>query len=337
MKKYSTWLISGVAVAALVFLLWYIFQPDIILLFSATWVVLIATLLWVGNKQLTIRLDKFLPWSRYGNWRFFIQLLAGLVYLLFLINLIYYIIKITLTNDPPTWEQMIVVNLWGAVLFIPLFSLYFSLHFLRHWRTSELAAEKNQRENMRAQLNSLKNHLDPHFLFNNLNILSSLIDKDQKASKVFIQKFADVYRSLLRTKSDDLIPLSEELTFVQAYMYLIGVRFGEHIVFNTTVNSSLRARMIPPLTLQMLLENAVKHNLISETQALQIDITEGETNYLVVRNTLNTKTSTQAMGEGTGLTNIQQRYSHFTDLPVKIIKTTTHFEVHIPLLEMENV
>mgnify|MGYP001806138915 CR=1 FL=1 len=336
MKKIYKILIWAIALLIIGISYWYFFRPDVILVFSAVWIVIIALLLWFGNRQLTIRLDRFMPWSKYGNWRFFIQLLLGITYLLFLINLIYYIIKTSLTTTPPVWEQMIVVNFWGAVIFIPVFSLYFSLHFLRHWRTSELEAEKNQKESMRSQLDSLKNHLDPHFLFNNLNILASLIEKDKTASKTFIQKFAEVYRSLLRTKSDDLILLSEELDFVDAYMYLIRVRFEEHIQITITLQNSTKNKMLPPLTLQMLLENVIKHNLITETQPLRIEIIERAGNYLVVRNSLHTKADQTIAGEGSGLENIKKRYAHFTEQAVTVVKTEMHFEVSIPLLEIEN-
>ncbi|NBP69383.1 MAG: histidine kinase [Cytophagia bacterium] len=337
MKKYYKILIGIVVILAIGSGYWYFFQPDIILVFSAVWIIIIALLLWFGNRLLTLRLDRFMPWSIYGNWRFFIQLVLGIAYLLFLINLIYYIIKTSLTTTPPVWEQMIVVNFWGAVIFIPVFSLYFSLHFLKHWRTSELEAEKNQKESMRAQLDSLKNHLDPHFLFNNLNILASLIEKDKISSRNFIQKFAEVYRSLLRTKSDDLILLCEELDFIEAYMYLISVRFEDHIQITTSIQNHTKNKLLPPLTLQMLLENVIKHNLITETQPLQIEIMEKEGSFLLVRNTLHTKADQSSNEQGSGLENIKKRYAHFTDQSVSVVKTETHFEVTIPLLEIENV
>lgn len=307
-------------------------QPGPIFYFTAGWLLIIALLLWFGNRQLTIRLDKLLPWSNYGNIRFFVQLLLALAYLLFLVNSIYYGIKVSLTSDAPTPEQFVVMNVWGAAIFIPIFSLYFSLHFLRHWRTSELEVEKNQKERMRSQLNSLKNHLDPHFLFNNLNILASLIDKDQQASKAFIEKFAEVYRWLLNTKSDDLIPLADELDFIQAYMYLMRVRFENHIEFNASIAASSRQKLIPPLTLQMLIENAIKHNLITEEVPLRIQLSE-QPHYLVVRNSLLPSKAPVASG-GSGLENIKQRYAHFSDLPVIVHKTAQHFEVHIPLLDL---
>jgi hypothetical protein len=330
-------LIGAPVVVALLAVAFYYSNLGPIFYFSAGWLVVIGLLLWFGNRQLTIRLDSFLPWNKYGNWRFFIHLLLGLAYLLFLINVVYVLIRVILTDSGPTSEQVIVMNVWGAAIFIPVFSLYFSLHFLRHWRESVVEVEQVQREKIRSQLDSLKNHLDPHFLFNNLNILASLIDKDKKASKEFIEKFADVYRSLLRSKSDDLIPLYDELEFIDTYMYLIRVRFENHILLKSTVSGALKNRMLPPLTLQMLVENAIKHNLISENRPLEIEVTEGANSYLVVRNNLHPKMSSPKENSGSGLINIQLRYSHFTEQPVRIEKTDTHFEVHIPLLEIETV
>lgn len=328
----------GLPVAlSLVALILYLTNAGPIFYFSAGWLLVIGLLLWFGNRQLTIRLDSWLPWNTYGNWRFFVHLLLGLAYLLFLINAIYVLIRVALTDSGPTSEQIIVMNVWGAAIFIPVFSLYFSLHFLRHWRESVVEVEQVQREKIRSQLDSLKNHLDPHFLFNNLNILASLIDKDKKASREFIEKFADVYRSLLRSKSDDLIPLYDELEFIDTYMYLIRVRFENHIVLKTNVSGTLKSRMLPPLTLQMLVENAIKHNLISESQPLEIEVASSGDSYLVVRNNLHPKMSAAKETSGSGLRNIQLRYSHFTDQHVRIEKTETHFEVHIPLLEIETV
>ncbi len=333
MKKNS--LRIGLAIGIILVLiaaLLYFIEPGPIFYFTAGWLIVIALLLWFGNRQLTLRLDKILPWNKYGNWRFFIQLALGLSYLLLLVNGIYYAIKVFLTDDPPTREQFTVMNVWGAAIFIPAFSLYFSLHFLRHWRKSELEVAKSQKESMRSQLDSLKNHLDPHFLFNNLNILSSLIDKDTSTSKKFIEKFAEVYRALLNTKSDDLIPLYEELEFIQSYMYLIHIRFEDHIRFEVTLTSNSKGKMIPPLTLQMLVENAIKHNLITEARPLHIQVLENSS-HLIVRNSLFAKPTVDERN-GSGLKNIEQRYAHFTDLKVEIIQTEDHFEVRIPLLEM---
>jgi LytS/YehU family sensor histidine kinase len=163
----------------------------------------------------------------------------------------------------------------------------------------------------------------------------SEVRKDQQASKLFIQNFADVYRTLLRAKSDDLIPLQEELDFIQSYMYLIRVRFENLIVFKATISPALKKRMVPPLTLQMLVENAIKHNSLTETQPLVIEMLDGPDEYLTFRNTVKLKTVKTTDKSGTGLNNIRQRYAHFTDLPVRVMQTEEHFEVRIPLLKIE--
>lgn len=299
--------------------------------FSLGWVALISFLMWIGNRVLTRRLDKTLPWSRWGNVRFFTQLIAGISYLLLLINGAYYAIKMPLTGTPPSGEQLTVANVWGIIIFVPVFSIYFSLHFLRHWRKSEVEMERYHKATIRSQLDSLKNHLDPHFLFNNLNILASLIDKNKEASKEFVHKFAEVYRSILKSKADDLIPLSEEMSFIDSYIFLIKTRFEENIQFRINVTS--HNKMVPPLAIQMLVENAIKHNIITETSPLVITIAEAD-NYLVVSNSLSK--SPEDTSSGTGLSNIRRRYEHFTDKPVKIFEGNGKFEVQIPLLEIEH-
>jgi hypothetical protein len=333
-RRLSYLLLTLLLAGGIVAWAWYT-QPSTVFYLTAGWLVTVAVLLWWGNRQLTLRFDKLLPWSRWGNLRFFIHLTLGLIYLLVLMNLSYLALKLMLTTDPPTIGQILTTNLWGAVIFIPVFSIYFSLHFLKHWRRSELAAEKIQKENMRSQLNSLKSQLDPHFLFNNLNILSALIDSDPQRSKKFVDKFAEVYRALLQSKAtDDLILLTEELEFIDAYMYLIRTRFDNNIQFTRNLKPGFQTRMIPPLTLQMLIENAIKHNVIHEGSPLTIHLLQLDDDYLMVSNSLNEKNEKEER-RGSGLLNIQNRYAYFTDKPVRILKTDSHFEVHIPLLEIE--
>lgn len=298
------------------------------------WGLLVLLLLWAGNRFITKLLNRFLSWSRYGNIRFFIHLLLGVVFSLLVVNGSYATLKFLLTTDPPTRGQLIVMNFYGALLFVPIFSLYFSLQFLRSWRKSEVESERFQKEGMRSQLESLKSHLDPHFLFNNLNILSSLIEKDPKQSREFLDKFADVYRLILRSKSEDLITLADELKFIESYCYLLQTRFGESIRFDVSIDSSLHNRMLPPLTLQMLIENAIKHSLVTEKKSLTIRIASIPVECLEVSNSLNEKPDARENKGGSGLENIRMRYRHFTNRNVRVDKTETEFRVTIPLLEI---
>jgi len=322
------YLASGLVGVALIAYVIISLEPGPVLYFSIGWFALISFLLWIGNRVLTKRLDKAMSWSRWGNFRFFTQLLSGLAYLLVLINGTYYAIKTPLTGTPPSLAELIVANAWGIIIFVPVFSIYFSLHFLRHWRRTELEMERFQKENMRSQLDSLKSHLDPHFLFNNLNILASLIDKNKEASKEFVHKFAEVYRSILKSKAEDLILLSDELGFIESYVFLIKTRFEENVKFSIDVSSY--DKMLPPLTLQMLVENAIKHN----NMPLEIAIAQDGPDYLVISNTLN-KTSPET-SSGTGINNIRRRYAHFTSKPVDVSEQNGKFEVRIPLLEIEH-
>lgn len=308
------------------------FNPTSLIYFTAAWVVVVLLLLWIGNLLLTKLFNRYLSWLSYGNIRFFVHLLCGVIYSLVVINGSYIALKYLLTIDPPTRSQLIVMNVYGAILFIPTFSIYFSLHFLRSWRKSEVESERLQKETVRTQLELLKSHLDPHFLFNNLNILSSLIDKDKNSSKVFLDKFADVYRLLLRSKAEDLIPLRDELNFIESYCFLLQTRFEESIQFNMTIAPALHRLLLPPLTLQLLIENAIKHTMITEKSPLRIVISGGD-NTITVSNNLNER-PTDSRNAGSGLENIRRRYSHFTSEEIKIEKTLTDFSVTIPLLDI---
>ncbi|UII30177.1 histidine kinase [Fulvivirga ulvae] len=332
-------LIGGISMVLLAVLIYYLWQSDVApaVYFTGGWIAAVLILLWSGNRFITIQFDKHFPWLSYGNKRFFTHLFLGILYSLIIINLAYLTFKAIFTSEPPTNEQLIVMNVYGIIMFIPVFSIYFSLHFLQYWKKSELNAEKFKKENIRTQLESLKNHLDPHFLFNNLNILSSLIDKDKNLSKAFLDNFAEVYRTILRSKDEDLIPLDEELNFIKSYMALLKTRFEDMIIFTEDIEHKFRMKMVPPMTLQMLVENAIKHNVISERKPLHILFKNIESEYFSVSNTLNKRPEELMDSSRSGLDNIRRRYAYFTQLDVKVIKTDTHFEVRVPLLEVETV
>ncbi len=328
-------LISALSLAILA-LAYYIYSLNLPVdtLYTIAWIIVVLMLLLAGNSLISRQFNRWLPWLRFGKKRLFSHLFLGIVYSLIVINVAYLSFKLLLTSEPPTTVQLAVTNAWGLVIFIPSFCVYFSLHFLSHWQRSELETEKFKKETLKSQLDSLKSHLDPHFLFNNLNILSSLIDKDKEESKAFLDKFAEVYRALLKTKDEDLIPLKDELEFIDAYIYLLKVRFEENIIFNIAIDKIKMQKMVPPLTIQMLIENAIKHNITSEKKPLIINVaSHGDT--LTVTNNLNLRPGEH--DSGTGLTNIRRRYAYFSDETMKIDKTLDEFRVTIPLLEVETV
>jgi hypothetical protein len=300
------------------------------------WIDLMLILIFVFNRLLTNLLDNKLPWLVFGNKRFYTQLGLGILISLAVINLSYLIFKFALTQDPPDATQLASINALGILVLMPVISINFGIQFLRNWKDAQLASENFQKESIKAELTTLKNHLDPHFLFNNLNILSSLISKDQKQSQAYLEKFAEVYRIILQSSSEELVELKQELSFISAYMYLLSIRFEETIQLEMHIDKSLEQLYIPPLTLQMLIENAIKHNVVTETKPLKISI-ESRSGFLVIKNNLQEKKVEVKDSNKTGLENIKKRYSYFTDQKVEVNKNATSFIVKVPLINISEI
>ena len=184
-----------------------------------------------------------------------------------------------------------------------------------------------------AKFESLKNQLDPHFLFNSLNVLTSLIGESPYQAEKFTTKLSKVYRYVLEQKDKDLISLTDELAFARSYMQLLQMRFEDAVSYNIPDKVSQEESKIVPLSLQLLLENAVKHNVITSEQPLRIKIYE-ENGYLVVENNINPKASLEKSTK-VGLSNIKQRYELVTDRQVVIEDLNKVFKVKLPLLTRE--
>ena len=181
-----------------------------------------------------------------------------------------------------------------------------------------------------AKYESLKSQIDPHFLFNSLNVLTSLIEENPKQAGKFTTKLSKVYRYVLEQKNKDLIDLDEELQFARTYMELLKMRFENAVIFEIPERSNNPELKIIPLSLQLLLENTIKHNVVSEEYPLKVTITE-EDGYLVVTNNFNPKNVLEK-GTEVGLKNIVDRYNLITLKKVTIEKTAEKFTVKLPLL-----
>ncbi|MEM9919444.1 MAG: histidine kinase [Bacteroidota bacterium] len=203
--------------------------------------------------------------------------------------------------------------------------------FLMQWRTSLLEAEKFKREMISSQFETLKNQVNPHFLFNSLNVLSTLVYKDQDVAAHFIKQLSDVYRYVLDVKDKEVVPISEELKALESYVYLCKIRYGTNL--NVHINVEDDHSHIPPLTLQMLVENAIKHNIVSNARPLTINIERDEHGYILVENNLQKKSSLEA-GTGLGLPNIKERYRFLAGKKVIVSETGDFFRVQVPILKL---
>lgn len=193
---------------------------------------------------------------------------------------------------------------------------------------------RSQEAQTAMQLKSLQQSIEPHFLFNNLNVLSALIEINPSRANEFLSKLAELYRYILHTQTLEIVPVKDELTFAQNYIYLLRQRFGDAYNFRWEVpENKLNGQLIVPVALQTLIENAVKHNAGSGENPLQICVTLGES-FITVENELRERPQTRQATK-TGLQNLRHRYAFLSDKPVEIRQTAEHFHVKLPLLEHE--
>lgn len=249
----------------------------------------------------------------FGLVRWFVEVIIyGMTFENFVANerVYYYVIALTIT---------LVVS-----LFIHAFYFYKAL------QDSKIKEQKIIAGTASAKFDALKNQLDPHFLFNSLNVLTSLIEEDPQQAQRFTTALSKVYRYVLEQKNKDLVPVNEELDFARTYIKLLTMRFEDSIEFNIPETCSIQDARIVPLSLQLLLENAVKHNVITSEKPLRIRVFE-EDGCLVVTNNLQEKQVVKR-SSGVGLRNIQQRYSILSNRKVNINKTASEFSVKLPML-----
>ncbi|MCM4169611.1 hypothetical protein KCTC52924_00394 [Arenibacter antarcticus] len=198
-------------------------------------------------------------------------------------------------------------------------------------RESILENEYLKQQNLENELTALKNQINPHFLFNSLNSLNYLI-RDNKEATMFVKKLSFMYRYILQSGDRDLVQLKEELKFLESYTYLIKTRYRNRFLIDINIDEKYLERRIPPLALQLLVENAVKHNEISETNPLKVTI-YSENESLFVENKVRIRT-TLAEGTGTGLLNLYKRYYMIRKQQIVIDRNTEFFRVKLPLNKM---
>ena len=224
------------------------------------------------------------------------------------------------------YQQPLLITLLVALIFYAFF-------YYKYRQDNKVKEQKMIAGTASARFDALKNQLDPHFLFNSLNVLTSLIEEDPNQAQKFTTSLSKVYRYVLEQKNKDLVTVDEELNFARTYVRLLKMRFEDSIVFeipDAALNSEAK---IVPLSLQLLLENAVKHNVVTSSKPLHIKVFE-ENGSLIVKNNLQEKQVVKK-SSGVGLQNIKQRYNILSDKKVHIAKTSTHFSVALPMLSQK--
>ncbi|MGN6341428.1 MAG: sensor histidine kinase [Flavisolibacter sp.] len=219
-----------------------------------------------------------------------------------------------------------------AMLFVVVVGgVYEATYYFRKWKDMAVEAEALKKENLQTQFDSLKMQINPHFLFNSLGSLSSLIEENPKEARTFVNEMASVYRYLLQSNEKGLVTLQEEIEFIEAYTGMLTKRFPEGLQVSININDEDRQKMLPPLTLQLLLENAVKHNAVLASKPLHVQINSEGRNILKVCNNLQPKTS-PVQSNRMGLHNIITKYKLLNKPGVSITKTDESFCILLPLI-----
>lgn len=289
-----------------------------------------------GNGFLNNLLDRKWDWLEQTNLRVYYGILVTVLYTIPVVLGIDYILFVIIQKmsiDEFFNERMIWIHLFYIILSLGVSVFMQARSFMVKWKQASKTEVTQQRiiaGTANAKFETLKNQIDPHFLFNSLNVLSSLIEENPENAQRFTTSLSKIYRYVLEQKDKELVSVTEELSFAKTYMNLLKMRFENSLFYEVPETSINPEAKVVPLSLQLLLENTVKHNVVSEQKPLHIRIfIDGD--YLAIQNDFQKKEVIQSR-QGVGLQNIVDRYGIITNRKVLIEQNEKTFTVKIPIL-----
>lgn len=286
----------------------------------------IAMISFAGKK-----LDRYYPWLKNPFKKLVLIVVMQILIVLFILLMVQIVfLVINKNNFDQLFKQFSTGILWAVGITIFGIAVANGFLFFKNWKQSALNEEILKREKLAIEYEALRNQVNPHFLFNSLTALTTLVHQDADKAEEFIRRFSDIYRYILENRAREIVSLENELLLIKNMAYLYHYRHGDNLKIKLDLDSSEEKQMLP-MALQMLLENALKHNIISEALPLKVRIFE-ENNYVVVWNNLQLKNFVPDSNK-VGLDNIRLRYSYLSEKPVIIEKTDHFFQVKIPILK----
>ena len=297
---------------------------------------LLSATLSYGGFLIESYYDRKISWIQYPLKRLVLESVSYFIYVfctsLILIFLFTFLIGKDFTLNHIPWKQLILWTKFPMQIAFFLSFVFISRSFLMEWRKAAIEAEQLKTERFARQYQSLKDQLNPHFLFNSLNVLSNLVYENPDTAAKFVHKLSRIYRYVLDVQHEELVSLEKELDFAADYLSLQKIRFEDSLQYEIRMDKNMSGNL-PPLSLQLLLENAIKHNIASSEHPLQIEIFS-ENKELVVKNNLQLKSSIPEHSAGIGLMNIVKRYELLSNETISIQDAGKSFVVKLPLLEM---
>ncbi len=279
--------------------------------------------------QFNSLLNRILPYKEQVAPRLVVQLAMGALWSLLLRFILYEVGEPYLGIE---LDGMFLAATWFLYILASVIinGVFITQHFIDEWKQSLVKTAKLEKEKTQVQFDNLKNQLNPHFLFNALTSLNSLIYENQGLASQFLQHLSKVYRYVLQNKDKNFVTLQTELDFIQNYVFLLRTRFEHALTVTFSVEEPTRDKAIVPVTLQILIENALKHNVVDKDRPLSIKI-ETVDDYLVVSNNLQVRKLVETSNKQ-GLDNLRSLYAFLTDRPVKIVADDSSFSVSVPLV-----
>jgi len=259
----------------------------------------------------------------------------ALFILLLFLPINYIAVELNFGNFPELYSKAQIYFLKLNNLFIALLIMLYlnNKHFYNFWEKSVIKRQEISKLQIKYELSALKNQINPHFLFNNFNTLTHLVSEQHPEAESYVLQLANMYRYLLDEKKEDIVAIEKEFKMMQSFIYLLKIKYDNSIDFDYK-ESSFTNYKIAPFTLQLLIENAVKHNVINEENKLIIQLFT-EKDFLVIRNN-NLDTPSNIYSSGIGLTNIKNRYKLLSKKDIIIKETSKTFSVKIPKIINEN-
>ncbi|QNR86822.1 histidine kinase [Pedobacter riviphilus] len=322
----------------------YYASPGWIALRDTLYTYIYVLLLTVISFWIDRKLDGWLTWEKKSGIRLFVQTLLQTIIAIISVHLMHLVYVVIFLEKEPSYsrEELRLFSQFltsAVILSLLIMAGNIGYYFLTNWKKTatlalelEVNAAQHKQAASEAELYALRLQIDPHFVFNNLSVLAEQILQDQQKGFEYAENFAKVYRYLLVNSKKDKISVAEELKFLESYLFLTRVRIGSGISFDINLAQISKDAMIPPMSLQLLVENAIKHNRTVKSDPLMIEIKSPKGNEILVSNELK-PLLTHLNGTGIGLGNIRDRYRLLHAPEVVITKTEKHFTVILPLLK----
>ena len=291
--------------------------------------IVITSGLWLGCMSIVTFLWRKFPWEKAPYKHLIIEIVFILVYTVAFSSFLYYIeIKFWHIHE----VEYLGMEIFTTILITLLItSIHESVFFYQQWKYNFSKSVRLEKDNIEARYEALKAQINPHFLFNSLNSLTSMVG-DNKQVVEYIQDLSGLLRYMMNSGEKELVPLQDELEITNSYISVQMTRFSGSLEIHVNVPENLHKQFIPPLTLQTLVENCIKHNVISREKPLRIDI-RADNESLSVINNLQKKLVADSTGQG--LNNIRGRYSFFTTKEIKVEEREGYFKVTVPWLNAE--